>query len=295
MLTHSTVTLLALVFCSITGRTYAQAAFEQEDKVIYPRAISQHDRRTIYPIKLLELAIQKSNKSYYLISSKAPMTQSRALKTLVQQDGVDIVWTMTTADREKNYLPIRIPIYQGLLGWRIFLIRAQEQTIFNKIKNLSGLKKRLAGQGHDWPDSQILEDSGIRVINAPNYDALFDMLDKGRFDFFPRSLVEIWEEIAVKRELNIGVENTLLLRYPSAMYFFVDINNRIFANDIEQGLKVAISDGTFQQIFMQYHQNILQKSQLHMRTIIDIPNRQLPKLTPLNDATLWYQSLVQPE
>lgn len=250
--------------------------------------MSKNDLRGVYPIKLLELAISKLETPYDLKASKAPMPQERALKTLRNRDGIDVVWTMTSNERENQLLPIRIPLYKGLIGWRLFLIKADNQVKFNSITNLAGLSQLIAGQGHDWPDTYIFNESGISVVSSPYYEGLFEMLAKNRFDYFPRSIVEIWGELDVRPELNLVVEKYILLRYPTAIYFFVNINDQQLANDIERGLNIAIEDGTFDSLFFEYNNDAINKASLSQRTIIDLPNPLLPPLTPLNNEALWF-------
>ena len=43
--------------------------------------------------------------------------------------------------REKKYLPIRIPIQRGLLGYRVFLIHKDNVALFKSISEPNSLKK----------------------------------------------------------------------------------------------------------------------------------------------------------
>ena len=284
-------TLLATFYLSlilVSASVCGQNKTEKHNTINYPRPLSKNDLRGVYPIKLLELAISKLETPYDLKASKAPMPQERALKTLRNRDGIDVVWTMTSNERENQLLPIRIPLYKGLIGWRLFLIKADNQVKFNSITNLAGLSQLIAGQGHDWPDTYIFNESGISVVSSPYYEGLFEMLAKNRFDYFPRSIVEIWGELDVRPELNLVVEKYILLRYPTAIYFFVNINDQQLANDIERGLNIAIEDGTFDSLFLEYNNDAINKASLSQRTIIDLPNPLLPPLTPLNNEALWF-------
>lgn len=68
-------------------------------------------------------------------SEKAP-PQSRALLHLSGQDEMDVVWTMTSEDRERNFFPIRIPIYKGLIGWRVGLIQELRREKLAELENM---------------------------------------------------------------------------------------------------------------------------------------------------------------
>lgn len=74
---------------------------------------------------------------------------------------IDVLWSMTTQEREAQLLPIRIPIDKGLLGWRIPLLRANRANLLAGATTLAGLHLWSAGQGHDWPDAEILKSNGL--------------------------------------------------------------------------------------------------------------------------------------
>ncbi len=77
------------------------------------------------------------------------MQQGRAILSLMQGEHVDVVWTMTSRKREKQLLPIRIPLLKGLQGYRIFIINENDNEKFNKISTLEDLRELVAGQGRD--------------------------------------------------------------------------------------------------------------------------------------------------
>lgn len=265
------------------------ALAEPETTILYPKPLSVDDHRPIYPVRLLELAISKLGKPYRLKPSKGLMNQSRALRMVGSQNAPDIVWTMTSKEREEAFEPVRIPIYKGLIGWRLFLVHAGNERRFEQINSLAGLQKFTAGQVHDWPDTYIMNSSGIDVMSSSMYERLFVMLDGERFDFFPRSLIEIWSELDARPQYNLAVEKRLLLRYPAALYYFVNPNNKELAADIERGLQIAIEDGSFDLMFEKHNQWLIDKSNLSERIVIDLPNPLLPARTPLKNAALWYQ------
>jgi len=60
---------------------------------------------------------------------------------------VDLLWAGATPHLDEELLPIRIPLFKGLLGHRIFIIKKGNQALFNDIKTLDQLKQLKAGQG----------------------------------------------------------------------------------------------------------------------------------------------------
>lgn len=281
---------LAWLLSSLLGLLSFSAIANANTLVIrYPRPESADDKRADYPLKLLALSLQQPNRNVVLQPSPHPMPQSRALRQLANQQ-IDVMWTMTNREREQQFLPVRIPIYKGLIGWRIALIKTERQAEFSAMQDLAQLKALQLGQGHDWPDTAILMHHGFQVTSATNYHSLFKILHAGRIDFFPRSIVEIWGELYNQRHMNLAVEQSFALVYPTAFYFFVNKQNVALAKMIEQGLEQAIRDGRFEHLFWQYQRPWITKAQLEQRRIFRLNNPELPEATPLQRAELWFQA-----
>ncbi|WP_137937706.1 transporter substrate-binding domain-containing protein [Chitinivorax sp. B] len=272
--------LFALLFIctAATGKT-----------VYYQRSPTVDDARDVYPIQLLRLALDRSGGQYQLKPSAQAMLQGRALAELAVGRGVDVVWAMTSKEREAALRPIRIPIFKGLIGWRIPLVRASQANLFKDIRNLEQLKSLTAGQGHDWPDTDILLGNGIAVERVARYQGLFRMLTLGRFDYFPRSMSEIWAEADEHAKDGIVVDRFVVIHYPTAFYYFVNQRNTELANAIQSGLEAAIADGSFDKLFYQFHADILKRSEIDKRTVIELYNPTLPEKTPLQRRELWLQ------
>ncbi|RCU50344.1 hypothetical protein DU002_07915 [Corallincola holothuriorum] len=256
--------------------------------IVYPRAESTFDERVNYPLRLLTLALQKSGSSLQLKPSELPMQQGRALKQLARNDELDVVWSMTSVEREASLLPIRIPIYKGLVGWRLLLIREQKQQLFFHLTDSTVLKEVILGQGHDWPDTQILADNGFRIVPSSTYEGLFEQLLRERIEAFPRSVAEIWAEQQTYSAQGLVIEQRFALHYPTAFYYFVNPHRTDLADIITRGLEAAIADGSFDKLFNQEHGDILRAADLKRRDILTLTNTILPKATPVNRSELWY-------
>ncbi|NDV27930.1 amino acid ABC transporter substrate-binding protein [Desulfovibrio sp. JC010] len=226
---------------------------------------------------------------YKLVHYHIPSEQLRSLRLIKHNKGMDVGWAETTIQREEEFQPIRIPIQKGLISHRIFIIKPENQAAFNKVKSIDDLKKYRAGQGYDWPDTEILKLNELPTTTCPQYRLCFIMLNQDRFEYFPRGVVEPWDEIRQHPEMDLTVEKKLMLRYPSPLYFFVSKNNTKLAERIEKGLMMAIEDGSFDELFYNHPQirPALKKAKLKQRIIIDLNNPIMPPKTPLNDQRLW--------
>ena len=261
----------------------------QAEILIYQPPEVADDPRNRYTLQLLQLALDKAGGDYRLQPAAKPMQQGRVLMELAQGRNVRVAWSMTSLEREAQLLPIRIPIYKGLIGWRLALIKSERRALLHEVRNLAELGRFNAGQGHDWPDTEILRGNALPVVGAPNYQSLFRMLALGRFDYFPRSLAEVWAEAEQQRAAGLVVEDSLALHYPSAVYFFVNPKDVALAAHIERGLELAIADGSFERLFQSFNGEYIQRAQLGKRRILHLSNPLLPPQTPLQREELWFQ------
>lgn len=260
-----------------------------QQKVVYswPKAMAA-DSRGHYPIALLHLALDKSGGNYSAVPSETELSQFRTLRQLEVAQGIDVVWTMSSPEREQKLLPVRIPIDRGLIGWRLLLINQQDERQFSQLKEAQQLKTLKTIQGLDWPDYQILLSNGFRVSSSASYQGMFKMLQVKRIDYFPRSVTELPAEIAAFNQSDFVAAPKWVLYYPAALYFFVNKNNTVLAQHIEHGLRVSIADGSMKQLFLQHFGSALQQAALSERSVFKLDNPLLTPETPLSEQELWF-------
>ena len=277
--------LTASALAPLAGRAWAAPR-----TIVFPRAEQGGDRRDDYQVQLLLLALGKSAPGAYAFEPhKVFMLQERALHELETAPGLDVVWTMTTAEREKSLLPIRVPLDRGLLGWRLLLVRQDDERRFAAINTPQALRPLRAGQGADWPDTGILKAAGLPVETTLTYGELFTRLAGGRIDYFPRSMLEVWNEAAAHSDDGLVVESHLALHYPAAMYFFIKRSDATFAADLRRGLDMALADGSMQVLFERHYGSAIRRAGLGRRTVIELKNPLLSPETPLDDRRLWFR------
>jgi hypothetical protein len=269
------------------------ASVQAQTVLRHPPAEAPGDTRNEYFLSLLSLALEKTASDYgeaRLVPADQTLSQRRAVAELHAGNTIDVLWTMTSKAREEQLRPVRIPLLKGLMGYRLLLVRENDLAWFADVHSLAQLRSLQAGQGHDWPDTDILRHNGIRVQTSTDYDSLFTMLRQGRFDFLPRALNEPFNEVAARPDMGLAVEPTLLLYYPAANYFFVAPDNEKLAQRLETGLRRALADGSFDELFRSHPINAaaFSKANILGRRVLRLENPLLPDATPLDDAELWW-------
>lgn len=265
-----------------------------DDGVIYPRPESPRDHRFDYDWQLLQRALELTARTpdeARLRPSALPMNQARAAQMLADGE-IDVLVRSTSLELERRFLPIRIPLDKGLLGYRVFLLHRRLQPQLANVRSFDELRRFSIGQGAGWNDLPALRAAGLRVVEGADYEGLFKMLLAGRFDLFSRSVVEVQDEYATRREAmpELAIDNALLLYYPLARYFFVARNESgtALARRIEAGLRRMQMDGSFDRLFNAYARPIASELGLRSRRLFRIANPALPPATPLGDKSLWY-------
>jgi len=291
---HNKFRLVAgLRFCLAAACVWPLLAAGQQ-VVTYPRPESDSDARASYPIALLNLCAERSKNSFVTKPSEFKAQQGRNIRQLALGDGLDVLWAVSTEERESFLQPIRIPIDRGLIGWRLLLIRNQDADFFSTISNGKQLAALRAGQGHDWPDVDVLRANNFTLSTSTTYEGLFKMLSLGHIQYFPRSISEIWSEAEKHQLLGIGIEKNLILHYPEALYFFVNKANAKLAGTLTACLNEMTLDGALQSLLNKFYGDSLQKAQLSHRKVIEIGNPLLPRNTPEASSIYWFSLTGSP-
>jgi hypothetical protein len=205
------------------------------------------------------------------------LPRGREFAIMSKHKGIDVVWGSATNERFNSYLPVKIPIYKGLIGWRLALVKQPNQDIFADVNSLDDLREYTPGQHHNWSDYKIFEENGFTTSSGANRLALADMLVLGRFDFFPRAVIEIEKELREYTNMDITLEPHLLIRYKSAYVFYVAKSKIELAKTLTDGLHKAKADGSFDRLFQRYFKTLFERLDLQNRRIIELYNPLLPK------------------
>lgn len=242
-----------------------------------------------YSLGLLKTALAYHGNKYVAQPTDVSFSQTRQMEE-IKFGGLSVLWAGTSRELEEELRPIRIPLFKGFLGNRIFIIRKDQQHLFNDIRTLDDLKRVRLGQGATWADTQILKAADLNVVTAHKYDSLFYMLEGGRFEAYPRGVHEPWNEIVRHKDLNLTVEKNLMLVYRMPLYFFVAPDNVSLANDIESGLNQAIADGSFDKLFYSNSmiKETLESANMAQRRVFYLDNPYAHPKTPVDRAELWY-------
>lgn len=221
--------------------------------------------------KLLDNALTKAQPRYGVINLKSVDEPNyiRAFERLnSDQVGFDLLISASSSLREENLIPVYFPLDRGLLGVRMCLINPASQDLFVSVnKNIDF--ERLSIEvvlDESWPDTTIMRHNKIPVVTLNTAEARLDYAQQNTNVCYSRSLFEIQQEQANNPDLII--ERHIVLVYPQADILYFRKGAEDLAEALRYGLQQSYLDGSFQQIYTAYFQEIKNSSQLYSRKIL---------------------------
>ncbi|MFD2165060.1 substrate-binding periplasmic protein [Thalassotalea euphylliae] len=257
---------------------------------------SDADASHSYLLDLLTLALSATEQEYGKTRIELLPTSynQRIILSLLNHNGIlDVVTSAPTTEREEKFRSARVPLMRGLLGYRMMLIKPEDEEKFRNIKSEEELKKLRSCQASHWPDADIMEQAGYGVVRNPDYSQLFFMLLDGDCDYFPRGVAEGYAEAVNHNktypEQPLLAFDDILVHYPLPLYFYTSHKNFELAARLERGLEKSIADGSFDALLARSEVTkvLFPLSKWRNKTIYRLPNPLLPKSVPLEKKHLW--------
>jgi uncharacterized protein YlzI (FlbEa/FlbD family) len=249
-----------------------------------------------YNLALLRLGLEKTVSTHgefeLIVEQNTSFTQRDALRFLKEKKELYVVPTMTDDIRERIFIPVRIPLYKGLFGIRMMITNKSDMQKLQLIGDETQLKSELLTQGSEWPDTQILKANGFKVLELNDKNEMLDAVVNKRAIAYPRSIAEIWEEVAANSTKPLSIFSSMYLYYPTAIYFFVQRTpaGKSLSERLEAGLNIAIADGSFDKVFNKYMGGLIEKADLKNKKMVRLTNPILPAQTPISDKKYWFIS-----
>lgn len=227
----------------------------------------------------------------YVYDNSSRPSESRLAKDL-SSGKLDLIWSATNDELERQFVAIPYPIYRGLLGFRIGLVRKSEPDVLQYVEDLADLKHLPICSGSAWPDTRILESNGLLVAKALKYPNLFRMLAAGnRCDVYMRGVMEPFEELSRFSFLPLAVDKHVLLKYRMPSFFFARKGNKKLASHIGSIIENMYADGTYNDLFFSAGEikQSLDKANLNKRVIFELDTPTITTATKSIPRDWWYE------
>lgn len=248
-------------------------------------------RQNNFYMDALQWVLDKSGQEYELISTEHPLTSQQRKFYLLENREIDVVYAGTSPELEGNYRAIYFPVMRGLSGVRLFIINKAYRHDYGAVSGLADLKKFIGIQGIGWSDTAVLESAGLPQ-ESRLYDDIFGLLDSGARYYFPRGVTEVFTELNAHSNTlaNLQVEERLLLRYKTAIYFFIHPDNRVLHEALNRGFEKGYEDGSYQAFFYSHPliEESLRMANTPNRAPIHIDNPHVTQATDSVPAAFWH-------
>ena len=285
-------TKLRILILVVAVLAMGQSAHSMDTVTLVP-GFSPDNYRYAYEYSVLKRALEctvETDGPFEIQYAAEEMSRRRVLIELSKPDSINVHVAATRKEWESEVLPIRIPIFRGLLGYRLFLINEQSVQKFADISDIEDLKQLRAGLVTQWTTTSVLQAAGFRVEPVMDYDLIFKQLEFERVDYFPRGVIEIYDELEIKQSgyPNLCVEPKLALYFPTPCYFFVSPSHPLLADRIRRGLETMVETGELKKMVEEEYGESIQRAKLNSRYVFMIENSLLSDETPFSRKNLWF-------
>jgi hypothetical protein len=285
---------LRFVVRAVLALYLMQAGFvHAEDVVRRYRVNDGLTDRQDYNLMLITEAMRRTEKKYgpwRLENHVDNLVRERVLAELLTGERVNLGVYATQSSWEEKLTPIRIPVDMGLAGYRVSLIRRQNQSLIAAVSTEAALKQLSVTAGASWSSRKVFEVAGFRVQPGTSQQAMLGMLMTDRVDLFPRGLGEAVQELAHFRSEypDLAIEQSQVIYFPLPTYFFVSPKAPRIALRLEEGLESMVRDGSLLRMVKRVNTELIEEAAFCKRRIFRIENPLLTPQTPLTRKELWF-------
>lgn len=251
--------------------------------------------RTQYKNEVIKRSLELTEAEYgpyeYHLLKNVRMNRHRALPSVIKGSPNNIYVAPANDEWDEKTIAIKIPIRRGLLNYRLLLVHKADLPKFAKVDTLGDLKKLTAGLRNGWITTDVFRKSNMDFVESQNFDGLFLLLNNHHFDYIPRAIYEIYEELEAREHLlsHVVVEPTLALHLPMPTYIYISPTVPRVAERIEKGLRKMLESGELDEILNKYYADDIKRADLKNRKVINMDNPYYQEHDLLSDKSLWYK------
>lgn len=251
--------------------------------------------RYVYDIEILRLALEKTRPTYggYQLHAIPPANFVRMMHSLRHNTYPNMVMETSYDAKleetdELTYIPF--PLELGIIGYRVCFVNPRVKDEIQQVNSLGELRKFTMGQGAGWADIKILRHNGFHVAEVSNYNSLFKMVAGGRFDLLCRGVNELMKEYEQYKHIGkLTYDESFALVYRLPRFFYLNKNNTLLRQRLEEGIKIAYADGSLLELWHQHNLQSIQFTRLPERKMFYLDNPLIKNL-----STDYEQYLIDP-
>lgn len=251
--------------------------------------------KAAYKIDIIQRALQVTEAEYgefTLDVVDLTMSGQRIFQSSLEGGLINTIIQPRNELLDQQHLVIRIPVRLGLLNYRLLLIDKSDVGKYEKVETLTDLNHFKAGLGGYWETTKVYKKNRLNMLEVSHIPNLFSMLQKQRFDYLPRGLYEIYDELDShhNKMKTIVIEPTIALHIPMYTYVYVSPKAPRLANRLQVGLHSLLVSGELKKILYDHYADDIQRSNLPSRKVISIESNAYPHYNSEYDKYLLFKS-----
>ncbi|MEN0037303.1 MAG: hypothetical protein AAGC78_09550 [Cellvibrio sp.] len=272
--------LAALLFGDVCAAEQSSPATTTASPMVvryYDRGLK--DARHAYKFELIARILDVTRAEYgdYTLAPFGEEPSAKRQALLISEGKIlNLLWASPgTVISRADVISIPVDILRGLLGYRICLINPANFPAAEKLQSLNQLQ---IAQGLNWADMEIYKYNNLNPIQAPTFEALFDMLAAKRYECLPLGADEVmytWRDQKTKFPFLV-VEPDILIYYNYPIHLYVSKKFPLLAKRVEAGLKKLQQSGEFDRLFRQHHAADIAQLNLRQRKVFCLKSPYLP-------------------
>lgn len=211
---------------------------------------SEYEVKSYY-LSLLKKALEITKEeygSYQLVPSNSVIRGKRAIESLKKNKSIDITWFVAQQSLEKGLRFIDVPLLRGKSGYKLLMIRKEDQAHLESIDSVGQLKQLKAGVISDSLLAKLMKKNNLSTISATHrHKILHSMLKAKRFDYFPLEVYGAY--LYEDEEPNIIPMPNIALYHPQHFYYHINQDNQRLHDRVMLGLNKLEQSGQFEAHF----------------------------------------------
>lgn len=245
--------------------------------VYITKAAGIYDKKSEHKEEVLKRALEITEREFGPFKIEKYHQENdfgRKLKALYERGLVNTTMMPANELWDDYCIPIKVPVRLGLLSYRVLLINEDDLPTFAKINRLEELSLLTAGVISGWATTKAFKYNNMKLVGTSHFDGLFYMLPKKRFDYIPRGVNEVYDELHTRQGTLEGVviEPSIALYIPTSTNFYIAKSEPKLAKRLEKGLKIMIESGELKDILYKYFAKDIQRANLDNRKLFKVEN-----------------------
>lgn len=185
---------------------------------------------------------------------------------------LSLLWLFRTPERDRRFIPIPVPLTNGLMGKRILLVNPKEAEAYKGVSDIGQFRRlgKVGGFGLRWHDTSIWDANFLPYRTVADWQLIYRWLaeEAPEVDYFSRGFTEIVQEAKAHPEL--AIEPHLMFSFQRDFIFYLSPKDVHLKPILEKGLRDARNTGLLDALVRKHWATNFERLKPERRTVIKL-------------------------